>query len=46
MKVQEASSEYLGVQVVKQCVPGGAGSKQWVSGGFGGKHLDVLRCRR
>ena len=31
LEVHEASSEYLEVQVVKQSVSVGAGSKQWVS---------------
>ena len=33
LEVREASSDYLGVQVVMQFVFGGAGSKLWVSGG-------------
>ena len=33
--MQEASSEYLDVQVVKQLVSRSSGSKRWVSGGVG-----------
>ena len=33
LEVREASSDYLGVQLVMQLVSGGAGSKHWVSGG-------------
>ena len=38
--MQEASSEYLEILVVKQWVSGVSGSKQWVSGGVGGKHWE------
>ena len=41
--MQEASSEYLGVRVVKQLVSGGAGSKQWVLEARIG-YLDVLEA--
>ena len=37
LEVREASSDYLGVQVVMQFVSGGARSKHWVSGGVVGQ---------